>query len=288
MSNELMVADYKADGVDVHLTKDAALQYLTGGRGDIPDIEIVKFIQLCKARGMNPFTGEVYLIPYETKYGVRANIITSKDTFTKRAYAEPNFDGFEAGITIAYKTTKDNKEIIVTENREGTIYSKCGERLVGGWARVYKKDLRIPIFNSVLFEEYTTGRSLWNTKPATMIRKVALVQSFREAFPDRFAGLYDSSEMGQEEPKIEIKDVETLQGTPEIPRGLQPALTLFKEVFGAYVESHKADGESGSRLKTEIEEIYGPIGEMSDEELGIATDYLRNKDGEYIVMDEEF
>ena len=29
-----------------------------------------------------------------------------------------------------------------------------------------------------------------------MIRKVALVQSLREAFPEDFAGLYDQSEMG--------------------------------------------------------------------------------------------
>ena len=32
--------------------------------------------------------------------------------------------------------------------------------------------------------------------PATMIRKVALVQALREAFPDRYQGLYDASEVG--------------------------------------------------------------------------------------------
>ena len=33
--------------------------------------------------------------------------------------------------------------------------------------------------------------------PATMIRKVALVQVLREAFPGTFGGLYDRSEMDQ-------------------------------------------------------------------------------------------
>ena len=32
--------------------------------------------------------------------------------------------------------------------------------------------------------------------PATMIRKVALVQALREAFPSELSGMYDQSEMG--------------------------------------------------------------------------------------------
>ena len=37
--------------------------------------------------------------------------------------------------------------------------------------------------------------------PGTMIRKVALVQALREAFPNTFAGLYDAAEM-----KVELPD----------------------------------------------------------------------------------
>jgi hypothetical protein len=40
-----------------------------------------------------------------------------------------------------------------------------------------------------------------------MIRKVALVQALREAFPKSFSGLYDQAEMGGEEPEAEPKDV---------------------------------------------------------------------------------
>lgn len=39
---------------------------------------------------------------------------------------------------------------------------------------------------------------MWVKMPATMIRKVALVQGLREAFPDKFQGMYDQSEMGTE------------------------------------------------------------------------------------------
>ena len=41
----------------------------------------------------------------------------------------------------------------------------------------------------------------WSKKPATMIRKVALVQALREAFPKALGGLYTAEEQGQEEPE---------------------------------------------------------------------------------------
>jgi hypothetical protein len=37
--------------------------------------------------------------------------------------------------------------------------------------------------------------SNWKVMPGTMIRKVALVQSLREAFPDEFGGMYSPEEM---------------------------------------------------------------------------------------------
>jgi hypothetical protein len=45
--------------------------------------------------------------------------------------------------------------------------------------------------------EYNTGKSSWAKIPATMIRKVALVQALREAFPSDLGGCYDSAEMDQ-------------------------------------------------------------------------------------------
>ena len=197
--NELMIADYKADGIDIHLDRETVYNFLTDGRDDIPDKEVAKFIQLCMARELNPFLGEVYLVPYNTQQGVKANIIVGKDTFMKRAYREPDFDGIEAGIVIA-KKDKDGE--VYTIDRPGTIFSAVnGETLVGGWARVHSKTRKIPTYSSVLKSEYSTGKSLWSSKPATMIRKVAMVQALRDTYPEAFNGLYDSAEMGQEEPK---------------------------------------------------------------------------------------
>ena len=77
-----------------------------------------------------------------------------------------------------------------------------GEHLVGGWAKVFVKGYEVPIEAVVSFDEYVgttkdgTINSQWSKKPATMIRKVALVQALREAFPEDLGGLYASEEVG--------------------------------------------------------------------------------------------
>lgn len=65
-----------------------------------------------------------------------------------------------------------------------------------------------PSYASVSIEEYDQRRSLWNTKKATMIRKVAVVQALREAYPGAFGGLYDSAEMPEHETPSKGRDAE--------------------------------------------------------------------------------
>ena len=150
------------------------------------------FLKLCQARQLNPFLNEAYLI----KYGDKATMTVGKEAFMRRAEAHPQFDGYEAGIIIqnADKTL---------ERREGTFILK-NEVLVGGWAKIYRKDRRQPFVSEVALHEYNTGKSLWVSKPATMIRKVAIVQGKREAFPSEFSGMYDSAEMGIDNPEMII------------------------------------------------------------------------------------
>lgn len=157
------------------------------------------FLRICKARGLNPFAGEVHLIKY--KDGEPASIVVGKDAFTKRAEEHPAFDGFEAGIVVRHK----GEIVREIEHREGSTLYSDEEELIGGWARVHRKDRSMPFYNEVTLSEYTQYKKngevqrFWREKPATMIRKVALVQSLREAFPSDLGGLYDQSEMGVEQ-----------------------------------------------------------------------------------------
>jgi phage recombination protein Bet len=198
MVEELMRAEYEADGEKMILTKQVVFDYLTGGK-EVPDVEVVKFIQLCRARQLNPFTGDVFLIPrWDNKANqMRATITTSRDFFQRRADLNEDYNGMEAGIVVAYY---DEDHAVRTIERKGTVYSQATEKLVGGWACVYRKSREYPVYASVLFSEYDTGLGLWKTKPATMIQKTAESQALRKAFPNSFTGLYTYEEMGDENP----------------------------------------------------------------------------------------
>lgn len=147
------------------------------------------FLETCKQYHLNPFTKEAYLIHYDNKNGDTAStIVLGKTCYMKMAEAHPQYDGFEAGVIVMDEAAG---ELI---HREGSIVYQ-GETLVGGWAKTYRKDRSRPFYEEENFSEYDTKKSLWVTKPATMIRKVALVHTLREAFPATFGGLIDESEV---------------------------------------------------------------------------------------------
>ena len=151
------------------------------------DAECKIFLETCRQYKLNPFTKEAYLIHYDNNSDVTASsIVLGKACYMQMAERHPQYDGFEAGVIVMA-----NGQLF---NREGAIVYE-GEALLGGWAKVYRKDRSRPSYSEVKFSEYDTGKSLWKAKPATMIRKVALVQALREAFPTTFGTLYDESEI---------------------------------------------------------------------------------------------
>lgn len=169
------------------------------------DKEIALFLKLCEARKLNPFVKEAYLIKH--KDNQPATMVVSKDVYTKRAAASDKFAGFQAGITIFGLDSKLHR-------REGSMILQ-GEQIVGAWCKVFIKGYQEPIYDEVAYDEYVgkkwdgTPNQQWASKPGTMLRKVAVVHALREAFPDLFAGLYESAEMGIEEPiEQEVIEVE--------------------------------------------------------------------------------
>ena len=151
------------------------------------DAECKIFLETCRQYKLNPFTKEAYLIHYDNNSDATASsIVLGKACYMQMAERHPQYDGFEAGVIVMA-----NGQLF---NREGAIVYE-GEALLGGWAKVYRKDRSRPSYSEVKFSEYDTGKSLWKAKPATMIRKVALVQALREAFPTTFGTLYDESEI---------------------------------------------------------------------------------------------
>lgn len=186
---------YDVHGETVELSPEIIKRYLVNGDPTrVTDQEVNMFLNLCRYQHLNPFLREAYLI----KYGnAPATMVTGKDVFVRRARASADFDGFQAGVIVSNKNSGE-----VTE-REGSWWMPSTEALLGGWARVFIKGIKEPFYSAVSFNEYV-GRDKdgninkqWNSKPCTMIRKVALSQALREAFPDQNSGLYSPEEISE-------------------------------------------------------------------------------------------
>jgi len=177
---------------DATLTTDIILKYICP---DATEAEAYQFLQLCKYRDLNPFLKEAYLVKYKN---APATMIVGKDAFTRKAEESGKLDGFEAGIIV-----QPDGVGIPPCDRVGTVLNE-GEKLLGGWSKVYRKDMTKPFEIRVGLNEYikmVDGRPQrnWATMPATMIRKVALVQALREAFTKELGGCYDAVEVAPEE-----------------------------------------------------------------------------------------
>lgn len=176
------------DGVEVRLTPQTVAAYVATGNAQADPADVVRFMATCRARGLNPLAGDCYMTVYQGASGKSVSTVVSKDYFVRTATQDPSFDGMRAGIVVMGKDGQ-------LSYREGCICGRQTERLVGGWAEVLVRGRSVPSRAEVSLEEYDQHRSLWKTKPATMIRKVALVQALREAFPAKFGGVYDRDEM---------------------------------------------------------------------------------------------
>nr|DAO16259.1 MAG TPA: RecT protein [Caudoviricetes sp.] len=188
---------YEVDGEQIKLTPSIVQNYIVGTDSQITMPEFKFFTSLCKARGLNPFLKEAYCI----KFGKQpAQIVVGKDAVLKRAIKNPNYDGMESGVIVQVKETGE-----ITE-RKGTFYLRDSENLVGGWAKVFRKDWQHPTYCSVAFDEVAQKKSdgslnaNWSGKGATMVEKVAKVRALRETFVEELGGMYEAEEMGVDLP----------------------------------------------------------------------------------------
>lgn len=170
---------YEANGKEVKLSGNMVREFLVNGdSAKVSDQEITMFLQLCKFQELNPFLKEAYLIKFGDK---PAQIITSKEAFMKRAEANSPYQGFKAGIMV--QRGEDIKRL------DGAIKLPT-DKLIGGWAEVYRDDRTNPISVELSMTEFSKGQSTWKTMPMNMIRKTAIVNALREAFPETLGAMY--------------------------------------------------------------------------------------------------
>lgn len=186
-ANDKGRVSYEVNGETVNLSFQIVRNYLTRGKATVTDGEIVQFISLCRANQLNPFIGDAYMVKYGNE---PASMIISKAAFMKRGESAPQFAGYQAGVILLR-----DKQVV---EEEGSFFLP-GDQLVGGWAKVYRSDRKDPIVARVRLQEYNKNQSTWAVMPGTMIRKVAIAQAFREAFPFAVDGMYTPEEMPDEQ-----------------------------------------------------------------------------------------
>lgn len=63
-NSNALVYKYEVDGEPVNLTMNTVQKYIVGSDARITEQEFVMFASMCKARKLNPFVKDAYLIKY--------------------------------------------------------------------------------------------------------------------------------------------------------------------------------------------------------------------------------
>lgn len=175
------VVTFTPHGEDTNIELSIALvkRFLTTptAKGAKPtDEDVVKFMMHCHAMKLNPWIKDCYLAGYDTSAsGPKFDILTAHQVLLKRAESCPEYEGMESGVVIQNAT-----EIV---ERAGDIVPK-GYTLIGGWAKVYRSDRKIPMYKSIPLDAFDKDNAFWRGgKKGMQIAKCAEADALRSAIP---------------------------------------------------------------------------------------------------------
>ena len=190
------------------------------------DKELFMFMGIAKSYGLNPLKREVHFV----KYGnAPASIIVGYEIYLKRAERTGKLDGWKCWI-------EGDKAII----------------------EIKRKDQSIPIKWEVDRKEFDKQQSTWKAMPNFMLKKVAIAQGFRLAFPDELGGLpYLAEELPatahitSESLDKDVVDVKPEMPPPSLPRQYEePPESLGqeppKDYDETFVKIEKVESKTGT------------------------------------------
>jgi phage recombination protein Bet len=211
--------------------------------------EVAYFMELCRAQRLNPFLNEAYLVKFQ---GKPAQIMVSHKALVKRAEQHPEYDGMEHGVVVM----RDGQ---VHQEQRGAYYPEAGEVLLGGWAKVYRKDRRMPIYAERSFKSMNKGQANWKSMPDVMIDKCAQAAALREAFPDELRAMYVREEMGSvpaQEVQAEVSTPPESQTHITVPEAPQEDIVWLRNATKQLVEM----GYDRDEVKAYLWKTYRTVG----------------------------
>lgn len=165
---------------DLHFTdrQKALIKQLVAK--DLNEDEFNLFVYRCLGLGLDPLKNEISCQIRSGQDGRQLVVIVQRDGYLTIAHKSGFFGGMESG------TREDDKNRII------------------GWAKVWNKSFyEHPVAIEVYLDEYNAKVNVWNTKPRTMIQKVAESQALRRAF--NISGVYSEEEVDSwEKPQAQL------------------------------------------------------------------------------------
>lgn len=176
--------------------KQTILDYLKafGLASELTEAEKLQFVEIAQAFRLNPFKREIHVAVFGEGEYRKLSIITGYEVYLKRADRTGKLDGWRAWIEGEGEQTKALVEI-------------------------HRKDWSAPFIHEVYWREAVqkkrdgTPTAFWTKQPRFQLKKVAISQGFRLAFPDELGGMPYTSD--------ELPDQESIQ--PILPPTVAPA-----------------------------------------------------------------
>lgn len=204
------------------------------------DAHATRFIMLCQAQRLNPFTGDAFLVGYDGQDGPQFSLITAHQAFLKRAETCEDYEGMESGVILL-------NEDGTTQDREGDFVLPS-EECVGGWAKVHRRNRRPTVRRlaiAAMKPKYETP--FWSgVKAPGQIVKCAEADALRSTFPTLLGGLYlqEESDIGRIVAEatrsafgMNVKPEPIRETAPVIP---PPAIDPDGQIPGAEVQANFA------------------------------------------------
>lgn len=236
---------YESRGQTVELTAQIVRDFLVTGKRDlVSNQEIAYFLGICKARQLNPFVKDCYLIKYGSE---PAAIVTAIDFYRSRARAAIDCTGWQKGV-------------ICLNNDTGELrYSKGlvlpNETLVGGWFKARPTGWNVDFELEVNLDGYikkTADGSItkfWSkANQPSQIMKVAESQGLRTVWPDLFQGTYTADERNFDLDSLDAGGPPPPGGPGDITPKPEPE-KLDTSKFDRAVKKLKWDKETMARLE---------------------------------------
>ena len=190
---------------------------------------------------------------------------TIKDFLQKDIYAIPFKEGYSLINSVGYVRKIGMRSGIV--GKSAPIYEEQDGRIISCTITVKRKvnEYVGEYTATCFFNEYTTGRNLWISKPKMMIAKVTEMAAIRMACPEELSETYIEEEMGE---RIIIK--ETVDFT-EFENKLNGAKS-YKELSDVWVslpaeaKTHLLDLKDNLKKKYENTTVSNDGGMVISEE----------------------